>query len=411
MAGPTDQTDAPQDDRHEAFLARRGGPIGTGGRGVVALRWDHHTDVAAPLVELHRRHGLPWTWAHYSQQREVPGQGLAWETIQQHALADGGEPWAHSRTHTDATTEDGLTEEIVLAREELQTSLPGCVIEGFVVAGVGGTGWLGFTPTTSLEYFTDTVAGRLVLDTYAVSTGHIQPVHRELTGTIRQGLPHSTIESRTAADVIPLIEQARDTATGIALMLHPHRIDQPGRLSLADYAEIVAFVAAERDAGRLLALTLSGLTVADSSHDRRHDLVVNGSFEDGVAGWEAQGWDVQTGRVPGLPPDAVSATTTDVGATLTQTVAGDDLAPYRGGTRELVVPVWARGRRGSPPHLRVQVNDVIDRVVPVPPGSRAPLVVRLPHVLDRRRDSHTLRLTKTDDDGRLFVHGVGLLAL
>lgn len=397
-------------DLTRAFLARRGGPIGTGGLGAVALRWDHWTDHAAPLVEIHRELGLPWSWAHYSHQRDVEGHSLPWEDIQQHALSDGGEPWAHSQTHTDATTTEGLTREIVTSCEELRDALPGCVIEGFAIPGVGGSKWNGFTDTLTIEHFTGTEAGQLVLGTYAVSTGHIRPLERHLDGTVRQGLLHQTIERRVAADVLPLIERARDTATGLSLMLHPRRVGQPGYLPLADYRQIAEFIAAERDAGRLLPLTLSGLTVADSAGSTRHDLLRNGDFGSGLDHWDTGGWTHQVGRVLGLPPRATTATTEDDGATLTQVVSAQDLAGLRGGTRELVVQAWARPETDVDASLRVQVNDdVIDRTHPVP-GGRDPVTIRLPHVLDTRRDTHTITLTKLGS-GRVSVRGLRLQSI
>lgn len=395
-------------DRIAAFVARRGGSIGTGGLGAVALRWDHWTDFSPPLIEINRAHGVPWSWAHYSLQQVRDGHAMSWEQIQQIALEHGVELWGHSQTHSDTTTTEGFVREILTSRDELQAALPASVIEGFAIPGVGGTLWNGFTPTTTIEHFTGTEAGRLVLDGYAVSTGHIRPHERVLDGVLRQGLVHYTIERWTAAQTIEVIETARDTATGVSLMLHPHRVGTDGYLPLADYEQIVAFIAAERDADRLLPLTLGGLTIADVSHADRHDLLTNGDFEDGLAGWETQGWEPQRGRVWGLPPTATTATTRQAGATLSQTLDAETLTGVTGGVRELVVQAWSRGARNGVT-LRVQAGENAERTVVVPAG-REPQIIRVPHLIDVRAQEHTVTLTM-QGEGQVSVRGVRLQAV
>ncbi len=156
------------------FAARRGGTIGTDNTAVGALRWDHDTSKMSALAGVHLETGVPNSWAHYSQQRDLNPEenGRSWGSIQNFATRYGFEPWSHGATHGDQTTQAGYVLETVGARAELETNMPACVVEGFTIPGVGGTRWGGFDGKQLSDY-TDLPVGRLVLDTYGCSMGRL----------------------------------------------------------------------------------------------------------------------------------------------------------------------------------------------------------------------------------------------
>lgn len=406
----------------QSFVLRRGGRIGTGGLGAVAFRWDHWPDYAYDgLIDAHLEYGIPWSWAHYSQQRnpalarDQDGHDTTWTTIQRSALEHGAEMWCHGRTHSDQTTYEGRYDEAVTAKAELQASLPACAIEGFVIPGVGGTNWGGFNLTGSPENWLRTDVGRLIAEHYAVCTGHMGGMFRPLIGEPSNGLAHYTIERAGASTVISNIRHARNRRLGVCMMLHPRTVMQGG-IGLSGYRQVLEFVAAERDAGNLAVLTMGGLLMADTSTDWRDDLITYGRFEGWRwdSGWTSTDWSGLTGAdLPGLTADDVVASTSTAGASLSQSVNLSTVGHFAGGMRELIVPVWATGS-GPRQGVRVRVNgSVIDRTFYVDhtlssPGRR---VIRVPHMLDGRRDSHEVEIIKAESGGRLYVHGVQLAAI
>src|SRR5690606_12175082 len=118
------------------------GTVGTDGKPVVALRFDHGLNVfQSDILPLLRQYNLPASLALCSRQFTdangvTDNDAASFPIVQGWALADGIDVWNHGATHRDAQTVAGLTAEIATARDELAAALPRMAIEGYMIPGV-----------------------------------------------------------------------------------------------------------------------------------------------------------------------------------------------------------------------------------------------------------------------------------
>jgi len=275
----------------DTFMARRGGAIGTAGRAAVAFRCDHHLNrFKAAILPLHRKYAIPVTIAAMSQMTAVEkgpagSELMPFPLLQKTALENGFEVANHSATHRDAATDLRLTEEIVEAHWSLARSLPKLPIELFVPPGVGGTNYRGFDGGASWSSFQKYLAGRLITQQHALSTGYM-PGYWSMTGQplLNMGRSHVRIDDAGVAwRGKDFVSAARRQHKGVCFMYHPSALDAAG---LAALESLFAWCAAERDAGRLDILTVGGLMLARIDSSSRHDLLGGDQgFRKGWNGW------------------------------------------------------------------------------------------------------------------------------
>lgn len=347
----------------EQFLKRKGGRIGTAGIAAVALRLDHGTDaIASHLLEMLHERGLTATLALFSRMREdAYGDGLhttPWSTIQSWSLNHGLECAGHGATHDDATTETGLRAELIDSLAEMSSYMPRVKIEQFLPPGVH-LGGIGITSKAS-DLF-ETVGGHMALSSYALVSAYVGGYHRSLDGVAAQGMTHYTIDKSTPATVKRVIQQAQADGGGLALMLHPQFVGLPNRMDWDQVAAVLDFIAAERDAGRLMLLTLGGLALADATATHRHDLIRDPTFSEGSTRWAGKGWTMYTGTVASSVP----------GSRLSQLVDLSRKEWALGGSRELQWVLSSDG--GGQATILVEDSDNPDsfraaRTVEIPRG-------------------------------------------
>lgn len=281
--------------RRDRARSRKGGRIGTGGRGVVTLRFDDaHDAMASTVMPLLRQYQLP-AYQAVTVRNVEENSSRTWAQIQA-LVADGVEVFGHSWTHQAATGQAAIHKEIIESAAYMEAQMPGVAIEGWVMPGTGQSGteaYDGFGPGGSVEAFTDTAAGRMILSRYAVPCGSIQGHLMPLNGEPVTGQVHWTFESATLADTQAMVRQAVATGTGITLMAHPSRFGEAGFMSIADLTSLLAWLAAERDAERLLVLTGTGQAFADSSTSERFNAVPR--LATGL-GWTSTGWAFSAGK-------------------------------------------------------------------------------------------------------------------
>lgn len=280
--------------RMQAFRRRRGGVLGTGGKPAIALRFDHglikFRDVILPML---REYGLPSALALNSRGWDRPESlGVTAADVGKWVLNDGVEVWNHGATHGAASTTEAYVDEIVNGKKELEAQFPMSAIEQWCVPGVGDPGYGGQSATDRPESFYDYEAGRIIMETHAVSTGHIQNMYRELYGEVQQGLAPQGMDSTGLNVIMSRIRTAISFNRGIQLMLHPSVLNDAGMLATEELRTILSFIASERDAGRLVILSMSGLLMADTSHARRASLILDGDFSGSITSgvWFQSGW-------------------------------------------------------------------------------------------------------------------------
>lgn len=324
----------------DEFTRRRGGVIGTGGKAVIALRFDDpingliNSGVADELSAL----GIPASSAHCSGSFTAPDlialSNLgSWQTVLDWAHHQGMEVHHHGGNHADASGDAALKRETIDSLALLKSSLPTLEVNKWMQPGVGGTNYDGFASTDNAELFYSHPAGRMILGSHAVSSGYMAGTFRQLDGKPRNGLGHHTVDTpATLTAAYGHIGEAIETTSGLCLMLHPNNLDREGNYSTsADFIALLQHLADLRDAGQIEILTVSGLLCADTGTTRRAQVIRNGDFTDGLTGWlGTSGW-TATGGVA-----STSGTTL-----LQQSHHMDRHGWFRGGTMQLVAEVQA----------------------------------------------------------------------
>lgn len=357
-AGP----DVPEGNRPalaSAFVSRRGGRIGTGGKPVVALRFDHGlTAFKSKVLPLLRERGLPSmntmnarTWGQASNS------GMSAAELQAAWINDGVEVTNHAATHNDAATDEAVYDEIVNGLTQLQASFPSSVIEGYCPPGVDGTRFQGFEGGKTTAQWTDTLAGRLIAQYHAACFGYWGSIYRPQGVDLQIGAAHTTIDAQTPEWVSGVVRGL--VAAGpcaMTLMLHPVYLDQAGYMTTEGLTAVLDDIAARRDAGEIIVTTPTGSLVLDPSTTYRHDLISNPSFSGATVGtltappsWSGS-WYVRS-SASGVTELSAGGVT----AVLSQGVGLSRLGHLRGGNREFVVT--ARALSGTDEQVKLTVSD------------------------------------------------------
>lgn len=314
-----------------AFVAARGGSIGTGGRAAVAFRYDHGlANFRDKILPLHRARGLPLGNAmNPGNLGHVENGGVTWTEIAGWVANDGLQVLAHSYDHGPASTVAEIIAQVDDEHAAYEANLPEHVVEYFAPPGVSGGApgnWLGWTAANTVEHFTDAyAAAKAVLRRYAVTAGYLDGVYRPQQGSIRQGLSHMTMDGLTTfAECKSVIDAAVEQGAALQIMIHPSLVDTTGYISTAVITEMLDYVADLAAADELAVLSPSGLVLADNSHNRRHDMLHHGDFTD-LSKWASTtGWTF-----------ANNTASTSTGSPLRRGVSVSDARYTRGRHREL----------------------------------------------------------------------------
>ena len=287
--GGSDEPIAPagaSESRANLLAASRGGRIGTGGKAVVSLRFDHNMGAFDEyILELLRERQLPATMAcYYDMIEPVPGYsnddsaaaGKTWDDIQQNFYR-GVEVFSHSYSHQDASTVNAIKREVVESRAALESAMPDVRVHGWAAPGVTGTQYMGWwdvwgDPDARVKH----PAGQMLASTYG--TYNVSGYGLNELG--KKETRYFGIESHTSASASKgHIDRAIATGTGVTLMVHPKQIGASGKMSLAVFTEVLDYIVAKRNAGEIMVLTMGGQAVTDPSTAWRHSLVPD------VEGW------------------------------------------------------------------------------------------------------------------------------
>lgn len=233
--------------------------VSTGGKGAVVVRWDHGlTNFKSDLLPLHEQFNIPgiiamnsrnWGHAENVGMSKSEAAALAAGTLIEWGNhgADGA---PEGQPHKDDPTKDGLWDQIVVGRKELETDL-GIAVHAYLRPGTDGTqGGLGNIST--LDQLTETYAGALVLGHHAVTSGYFpNSASRVLDGRIKQGQAHWNMEQQTVASAKAQIDNAISAKRCLCIMGHPRNLNKPGYYTTADVQEIFAYINTKIQEGSL----------------------------------------------------------------------------------------------------------------------------------------------------------------
>lgn len=294
-----------------AGLAKRGGGIGTAGKGAVSLRFSHHTRFfEQKILPLLKKYRLPWAQVLNPGNYMTGNDTMPYEAMAEAVHSTGGEIWDHGRTHSNFNTEAEADVELGTSLEELRAELPSIYIDCFAAYGSGDM--MGLKGWDAVEKF-QTYGAKILLSKYFIINGLFPGQVRALNGPDLIGSPYAPLDRLSVSQAKNRIDLARDTAGGVMFMLHPNYLDQEGYITTAQLDEVLGYIASERDAGRIRVLSTAGRLIADASASDRNLLktgaagTVAGSWSEGLSGLnaptsygvphEAEAWVKGTGEV------------------------------------------------------------------------------------------------------------------
>lgn len=263
----------------QGLRARKGGRIGTGGKGVIALRFDdYHQEFREKVLPLLKERGLPFTrvsTAKTIHDEVIPESELT--AMQTYSLDAGGEVWNHGMTHDDASGDAAIATELIGSLAELRSKLPRLPIDCFAPPG-GAVTYGGYMPSNKISNYAETAAGQQLIGHHALVTGYFRDSYYwPLDGELKDGLTHYSADTFSLSRATQYIGWARDWRVGIVLMWHSRPFDTPGKMTLADFTAFLDALAAARDAGEVEVLTVSGMAVADKGTAARDDVLTTHS--------------------------------------------------------------------------------------------------------------------------------------
>lgn len=260
----------------QASRLRHGGVIGIGDRTAVALSFDHgfanYRDYLLPhLIRL----GLPHSVAvNPGTLGAGESDGVGFTELQRWALAHGVELVNHSGSHADAVTPAEMETAILGALATIRAGAPKTIVDAYIMPGVSGTGYDGFNAGTEYDKWWNHPAGRMIMDSHAVVTGALAGQAVPMSGTPVQGVDRMGVDAGSWASVAEdRIRSLRGSGMGMHIFNHPSKIENG--ITAARIVSFLEFLAAERNAGRVEVLTVSGFAWASADTTRRFDLTRN----------------------------------------------------------------------------------------------------------------------------------------
>jgi hypothetical protein len=260
--------------------ASKGAVIGVGNMGVVALRFDDwQAAFKANIFSMLTSRGLPAGYAMISRFDQQPGwtDGVTTADVVEWNQ-NGIEIHSHGTNHRDPSPQGdaGLIDQIVQSKAEITAW--GVKCQGWMQPGATQLG--AERPYGQSASFGDLTnrAGQLIRQTYPFSEMEVDGVRRNLPHGAFHGLDHVTVsDGMSLADAKSNVDDAVSYKNGVELMCHAGNLGTKG-MSLSDFAELLDYVVAKRDAGLVEVLTPSGLMFADRS-TQRLDLLFDNTFD------------------------------------------------------------------------------------------------------------------------------------
>ena len=258
--------------RSDIARKRHGYKAYTNGLPVVMLRFDDYpqqfkTKVLPRLRENHLPAYFAVTKRWVEELEPTP-----WDEVEGWCLNDGIRMWNHSMTHSNHTTQPEITDAIINAADYFEQQMPNVAIDGWVAPGVGTSPAYVDFDGKDIEDFTSSYAGKLIMSRHGIINGarmgYLQPM-----GGHPIAQTHETYDDFTLAQFKARVQESYAGPYALSMMIHPGKIGTTGGMSQADFDAAMAWLAAERDAGRVLVLTGDIAPALDPGFGQRNDLM------------------------------------------------------------------------------------------------------------------------------------------
>lgn len=252
-------------------LKRREGPVYVGDAGALALVFDHGTTAFRE-----------WIWPELKKRNLVGTMALCPEVhlddkgdSRHRATNDEIKSWVkdglviagHSGDHEGAKTTTDIYRQIVVSKQVLETKLDtkvDCWVQPGYSLADGDYG--GFGTGQLASNYTNTMAGRLLQQTYPVITGYVGDDYLYPMQELPVGVQRSLMERKdSVAEVRGYVQQAADKGLKHINFIHPYALADSSDIyaTKQDYIDFLDLVVKLRDAGKLKVLTLPQLAIAE----------------------------------------------------------------------------------------------------------------------------------------------------
>lgn len=226
--------------------------VSTEGKGAVVFRYDHGlTNLKSSLLPLHEQHNIPLYVAMNSRLwNDAENSGASHADARAWINAGIAEFGNHTADHRDRNTAEGIYDNIVNGRKELEDQLQ-TIIHGFTVPGLSEYNAFEGFGGGSLDSYSDTYAGGLILANHAVCSGTMGSTLRPLDGQVRQGGRHYTWEARSWENIKTQIDNAVAQKSALTLMAHPKHLGTSGYFDTALADQVITYVRELINGGQL----------------------------------------------------------------------------------------------------------------------------------------------------------------
>lgn len=252
-------------------LKRRVGPVHVGSAGALALVFDHGTTAFRE-----------WIWPELKKRNLVGTMALCPEVhlddkgdSRHRATNDEIKSWvkdglviaSHSGDHEGAKTTTDIYRQVVVSKQVLESKLEtkvDCWVQPGYSLADGDYG--GFGTGQNATDYTDTLAGRLLQQTYPVITGYVGDDYLYPMQELPVGVQRSLMEKKeTVAQVRNYVQKTADQGLKHISFIHPYALADSSDTyaTKQDYIDFLDLVAQLRDAGKLKVLTLPQLAIAE----------------------------------------------------------------------------------------------------------------------------------------------------
>lgn len=252
-------------------LKRREGPVHVGNAGALALVFDHGTTAFRE-----------WIWPELKKRKLVGTMALCPEVhlddkgdSRHRATNDEIKSWvkdglviaSHSGDHEGAKTTTDIYRQVVVSKQVLESKL-NTRVDCWVQPGysLSGGNYGGFGTGQNATDYTNSMAGRLLQQTYPVITGYVGDDYLYPMQELPVGVQRSLMERKDSVEQVRnYVQQAADQGLKHINFIHPYALADSSDTyaTKQDYIDFLDLVAQLRDAGKLKVLTLPQLAIAE----------------------------------------------------------------------------------------------------------------------------------------------------
>ena len=268
---------------------------------IITLRYDDNNIKDLQIANALTAAGLVGSFATV---RNWIGQSGSKTTLQNilDFQAAGHEITAHTRTHQPVSTDTVFYDEVITATDEMRAM--NLYIQCFTEPGTGGPAQY---KLDSMDKLSSSYYGLLMQSNFAASQAYIYDGLtygvKQHPNALRWGYGHTTWESDNNA-VYRFVERVINANGSGEILTHLAQLDAANKITTQQYLDFITWLAAQRDAGRLLVMTPTAASYAQRG-DRLNMLIdpsldVWATQDHQYSNWSyASGFSPGTGRTGG----------------------------------------------------------------------------------------------------------------